>query len=103
MLNLQQITKTKKLYEIIMPDGVKLTLKMPTQAMFNHLISIQNINTSDAISAMQEVYGIVTEILNLNTQGRVYEREDVGAMLDLATCVLVIQDYLQNTTAILGE
>lgn len=103
MLNLQQITKTKKLYEIIMPDGVKLTLKMPTQQMFNHLISIQNMDTSDAIGAMQEVYGIVTEILNLNTQGKVYDKDEVGAMLDLATCVLVIQDYLQNTTAILGE
>jgi hypothetical protein len=71
--------------------------------MFNHLISIQNLDTSDAIGAMDEIYGIVTEILNLNTQGKVYTKENVGAMLDLATGVLVIQDYLQNTTQILGE
>ena len=52
MLNLQEITKTKKLYEIKMPDGTELTLKMPTQAMFQKIMELQDIGKDKPLEAL---------------------------------------------------
>lgn len=103
MLNLQEITKTKKLYEVRMPDGTDLTLKTPTQGMFQKMMGIQNITSENPLDALDAVYAIVVEILNLNTQGIAYTKEEVQNALDLGVCVLLIQDYVENTTKILGE
>ena len=103
MLNLQEMTKTKKLYEIKMPDGTELTLKMPTQAMFQKIMELQDIGKDKPLEALDSIYQMTTDILNLNTQGKTYDVEELKSTLDISICVLVIQDYFQSLTNILGE
>lgn len=102
MINLQEISKSKKLYDIVMPDGKKISLKMPTQKLFQQMLGIQN-KMDDPIGVMDAVYDILTEIFNLNIQGIKYQKSQIEEELDLQTAMLVIQDYVTNTTQILGE
>lgn len=102
MLNLQQISKTKKLYEIKMWDGEVLTLKMPSQRLLQDLMGLQA-EMDDPMQVIGTFYQLLTDILNLNAQGIKYTVEQVSDELDLPTAVLVIQDYMTNTTKILGE
>lgn len=102
MLNLQQISKTKKLYEIKMWDGEVLTLKMPSQRLLQDLMGLQA-EMDDPMQVIGTLYQLLTDILNLNTQGIKYAVEQLSDELDLPTAVLVIQDYMTNTTKILGE
>ena len=102
MLNLQQISQTKKLYEIKMWDGKILTLKMPSQRLLQDLMGLQA-EMEDPMQVIDTLYKFLTDILNLNTQGIKYTAEQVAEELDLPTAVLVIQDYMTNTTKILGE
>lgn len=102
MLNLQEISKTKKLYEIRMWDGKELTLRLPSQKLLQSLAGLQK-DIDDPLQVMDTLYQLLTDILNLNTQGIKYTVEQIADELDLATAVLVIQDYMTNTTKILGE
>lgn len=102
MLDLTTVTKSKKLYEIKMPDGQVLTLKMPTQKLLMKLVDMQK-NLEDPMTAISQLVAIVTEIFNLNTQGKKFTDEDVESMLDLNTVMLVIKDYFETTTKTLGE
>ena len=102
MLDLTTRTNSKKLYEIKMPDGQLLKLRMPTQRMLMKLVDMQNY-LNDPIKAIGLLNSLVTQIFNLNTQGITYTEEQVTEMLDLETMVLVIQDYLKSTTSTLGE
>lgn len=102
MLDLTTRTNTKKLYEIKMPDGQILKLKMPTQRLLMKLMDMQNY-LNDPMAVVGLFNQLLTSILNLNTQGIVYTEEQVIDMIDLETAILVIQDYLQETTKTLGE
>lgn len=102
MLDLTTRTSTKKLYEIKMPDGQILKLKMPTQRLLMKLMDMQNY-LNDPMAVVGLFNQLLTSILNLNTQGIVYTEEQVIDMIDLETAILVIQDYLQETTKTLGE
>ena len=103
MLNLQEISNTKKLYELKMPDGTELSLTMPTQAMFQKMMGLQSIAADKPMEALDGIYGILTDILNLNTQKKVYKQEEVMDALDISLAMLVITDYTQTITNILGE
>lgn len=103
MLNLQSVTKTNKLYKLIMTDGTELLLKMPTQKMLQELMELQKTNAGDPMEALTQVYKITTQIINLNIQGKRYSVEEIEEMLDMNMCVMVIQDYLQEMVKILGE
>lgn len=93
---------TKKLYEIKYVDGKVYTLKLPTQSLLMKLLDLQkNLDNPDVIfSSLNE---ILTEILNLNIQGVKFTKEQIGADLDLDLAILVIKDYLTETTKTLGE
>lgn len=102
MLDLTTMTKSQKLYEIKMPDGQVLKLRMPTQKLLMKLVDMQK-NLDDPMSALTTLISIVTEIFNLNTQGKKFADEDIENMLDFNTMMLVIKDYFETTTKTLGE
>lgn len=102
MLDLTSRSKTKKLYELKMPDGKLLTLKLPTQALLMKLQEVQQYN-DNPIEALSAINDLIVTILNLNTQGIKYTQDQIGELLDLDMIVLVVQDYLTETTKTLGE
>ena len=102
MLDLTTRTKSKKLYELKMPDGQFLTLKLPNQALLMKLQDIQKY-TENPMEALAAINDLIATILNLNTQGIEYTQEKIGELLDLDMIVLVVQDYLTQTTKTLGE
>lgn len=102
MLDLTTRTSTKKLYDIIMPDGTELKLKLPTQSILMKLNDLQNYLNQEPMMALEALDSIVVTILNQNIQGIKYENKDVQEM-DLDTLILIIQDYITETTKTLGE
>lgn len=102
MLDLTTRTQTKKLYELKMPDGKLLTLKLPTQALLMKLQEVQKYS-DNPMEALAAINDLIVTILNLNTQGIKYTQEQIGELLDLDMIVLVVQDYLTETTKTLGE
>lgn len=103
MLDLTTMTNKNTLYEIKMPDGEILTLKLPTQGLLMKLMDIQNIGKTDPIAALNGITSVLAEIFNLNTQGKVYTEDQIQQMLDLKTMMLVIKDYFNTTAKTLGE
>lgn len=103
MLDLTTRTNSKKLYEIKMPDGQELKLKLPTQSLLMKLNDIQAYVEQDPISALTAINNLVVQILNQNTQGVKYTEEQLMEMLDLDTLILIINDYITTTTKTLGE
>lgn len=100
MLDLTTIAK--KQYELKYVDGKVYTLRLPSQQLLLKLVSIQkNMDKPEVI--FPTLTGLLTDILNLNTQGRVFTEQEVEKELDLGTAVLVIKDYLTETTKTLGE
>lgn len=102
MLDLTTRTNTKKLYELKLPDGKLLTLKLPTQALLMKLQEVQKYN-DNPMEALAAINDLIVTILNLNTQGIKYTQDQIGELLDLDMIVLVVQDYLTETTKTLGE
>lgn len=102
MLDLTTRTNSKKLYELKMPNGQLLTLKLPTQ---NLLMKLQDVQKHDdnPMEALAAINDLIVTILNLNTQGIKYTQDQIGELLDLDMIVLVVQDYLTETTKTLGE
>lgn len=103
MLDLTTRTASKKLYQIKMPDGKILNLKLPTQSLLMKLQDLQLYMNDDPMKALQAINNLVTQILNLNVEGVKYTDEQIMDMLDLNTLILIIQDYLTETTKTLGE
>lgn len=105
MLDLTNRTKSRKLYEVKLPDGTFLTLKLPTQALLVKLQSLQQFSdaTSSPFEALDAINDVAVDILNLNTQGITYTRNQIGELLDLDLVVVLVQDYLTETTKTLGE
>lgn len=104
MLDLTTMTGSKKLYEIKMPDGEILKLKMPSQGLLIKLMDMQkNMDTQDPLSVLDSLTDITTEILNLNTANKKFTKEEIGNMLDLTVMMMVMQDYFAETTKTLGE
>ena len=95
-------TAAKKLYKIKYVDGVVYELRLPTQRLLMKLLDIQkNINDPEVI--FPTLSELLTEIMNLNTQGKEFTTEQIAKDLDLTTSILVIKDYLTETTKTLGE
>lgn len=102
MLDLTTRTTTKKLYELKLPNGQLLTLKLPTQQLLMKLQEVQKYN-DNPMEALAAINDLIVTILNLNTQGIKYTQDQIGELLDLDMIVLVVQDYLTETTKTLGE
>lgn len=97
-------TAAKKLYEIKMPDGEVLKLRLPTQGLLMKLMDMQSgIASKEPLAVLNDLTDITTEIFNLNTAGRKFTNEDIANMLDFSLMMTVVQDYFNTTTKTLGE
>lgn len=92
-------TNTTALYEIKDIEGNILTLKIPTQKMFRKMMVMQSLPEE---KQLEGIYEIFRDILNLNTNGFVYDLDYVE-VFDIQVASLVIKDYFEWVGKQLGE
>lgn len=93
---------TKKMfdyYELIWFDGEKLNIKRPSQALLINMLNLEKLPEDKQIEA---VYDVVKELLNNNTNNRVFTDEEVDS-IDFSIIELIMEDYLQTVFPNLGQ
>lgn len=94
MLDLTAINAN--LYQIKMADGETLTLKRPTQALFESIIKIGELSKSSTDSkVMEQVMEIFCRILNRNTSNKSFTLGELQDDYDFTVALMVIGDYMK--------
>ena len=94
MLDLTAINAN--LYQIKMADGETLTLKRPTQALFESIIKIGELSKNSTDSkVMEQVMEIFCRILNRNTDNKSFTLEELQDDYDFTVALMVIGDYMK--------
>ncbi len=101
MLDLGKIKQ--QLYKIKLEDGTVLTLKKPTQATLNKMINLSELNQSEYEEVFIIIFGVLTEIFNRNTQGKIFDREFIESMLDVETAMMILDDYMKDIYKEMGK
>lgn len=86
------------IYDIKMADGTCLHLKMPTQAMYETIMMMSDMEDKkdmDNGKLMELAYNMFVRILNRNTEGKVFTVDDVKEEYDFTVALLVVGDYMQ--------
>lgn len=90
-------TVCAKLYQIKMADGTVLELKRPTQALYTTILQLADKAKTDnadmqLIDAAMEVF---VRILNRNTEGIEFTREELESDYDFTVALMVMGDYMK--------
>lgn len=94
MLDLTAINAN--LYQIKMADGETLTLKRPTQALFESIIKIGELSKNSTDSkVMEQVMEIFCRILNRNTDNKSFTLGELQDDYDFTVALMVIGDYMK--------
>lgn len=94
MLDLTAINAN--LYQIKMADGETLTLKRPTQALFESIIKIGELSKNSTDSkVMEQVMEIFCRILNRNTSDKSFTLGELQDDYDFTVALMVIGDYMK--------
>ena len=94
MLDLTAINAN--LYQIKMADGETLTLKRPTQALFESIIKIGELSKKSTDSkVMEQVMEIFCRILNRNTSNKSFTLGELQDDYDFTVALMVIGDYMK--------
>ena len=94
MLDLTAINAN--LYQIKMADGETLTLKRPTQALFESIIKIGELSKSSTDSkVMEQVMEFFCRILNRNTSNKSFTLGELQDDYDFTVALMVIGDYMK--------
>lgn len=94
MLDLTAINAN--LYQIKMADGETLTLKRPTQALFESIIKIGELSKNSTDSkVMEQVMDIFCRILNRNTSNKSFTLGELQDDYDFTVALMVIGDYMK--------
>ena len=84
------------LYQIKMADGETLTLKRPTQALFESIIKIGELSKNSTDSkVMEQVMEIFCRILNRNTDNKSFTLGELQDDYDFTVALMVIGDYMK--------
>lgn len=84
------------LYQIKMADGETLTLKRPTQALFESIIKIGELSKNSTDSkVMEQVMEIFCRILNRNTSNKSFTLGELQDDYDFTVALMVIGDYMK--------
>lgn len=85
------------IYDIKLADGTCLHLKMPTQAMYETIMLMGDMDKKDKDNnkLMELAYTMFVRILNRNTEGRVFTVEEVKEEYDFTVALMVVGDYMQ--------
>jgi len=89
MINLQKIKR--KYYQLIDTEGRKLNITMPSQGFLKKIIDTVNADLTEE-EALEIMYELLLDILNMNTNGIEYGTEYVE-QFDIQTAELIINDY----------
>ena len=84
-----------------MPEGNILHIRKPSQKIYNKLIKMYS-DDLDGIDTLAEFYELIKDILNLNTDNKIYDTDYVTSF-DLSTLTLILQDYFTFVNEELGE
>ena len=94
MLDLTAINAN--LYQIKMADGETLTLKRPTQGLFESIIKIGELSKNSTDSkVMEQVMEIFCRILNHNTDNKSFTLGELQDDYDFTVALMVIGDYMK--------
>ena len=94
MLDLTAINAN--LYQIKMADGEIITLKRPTQALFESIIKIGELSKNSTDSkVMEQVMEIFCRILNRNTSNKSFTLGELQDDYDFTVALMVIGDYMK--------
>lgn len=84
------------LYQIKMADGVTLTLKRPTQALYQYIIKIGELTKGDVDEGIiNQAMEIFAAILNRNTQDVTFSLGELEKEYDFTVALMVISDYMK--------
>lgn len=87
-------------YEIKWFDGQVLHLSLPSQALLMRIMKVDEIaDPNEQFTAITE---ILREILNSNSEGREFSKEDIES-IPVSTIELILTDYVTTVTERLGE
>ena len=89
----------ERLYEIKDKEGNVLTLMPPSQKLFSKMKGITELTEMEQLTT---VYEIFRDILNLNTNGFVYDLDYVE-QFDISIVSLVFKDYFEWVGEELGK
>ena len=96
--------KNNKLYGIKINTGKVLKIKPPTRNMILQISDLINTGKKKDITALNELYELLTDIFNNNVNKMNFTNEQVAKMVGSpATAVEVLKDYLTFSFDILGE
>lgn len=95
MLDLSAICGS--LYEIKLADGHIYKLNRPTQGLYETIIKLGSYTSEDEfnLELMEKCVDVLTQILNRNTEGKVFTREEVEADYDFTVAMVVMGDYMK--------
>lgn len=89
-----------KKYEIKWFDGQLLHLELPSQALLMKIMKIEQIE--DANEQFQVIIEILGDILNSNSEGREFSKEEIQS-IPIGTIELILTDYVDSIHTRLGE
>ena len=84
-----------------MPEGNILHIRKPSQKIYSRLIKMYS-DDLDGIDTLAEFYELIKDILNLNTDNKIYDTDYVTSF-DISTLTLILQDYFTFVNEELGE
>lgn len=90
--------KTKKeRLTLTLPDSKKLTLNPPKYK------TLKKFSILDENATNEDIQNVVTEILNMNTEGREFTPEDVESLFDLADIYALMAGYTEYLSKLINQ
>ena len=94
--------KQKKRYmQIRMIDDKNILVRMPTKAVFEKLIQLEELMKSlnlDNLEAVDEIYAISSEMLSNNMKGEYVSSEYLAELLDIEDIQTLMRSYIAFCT-----
>ena len=87
----------EKAYEIKLINGDILRCKFPTDELLDKLLAIKTDSVQKSFVA-KRLYRLALDIFNRNYNGMIFTMEDIKQQMDIATCGLVLRDYVCHVT-----
>ena len=88
-----------KFYEMKWFDGTSVWLKKPTEGLLRQITALEE---KGGLEALDELKGIVIDMIVDNEEGRKFPQEELDE-LDAFLCSMIFKDYMEYVEARLGE
>ena len=88
-----------KFYEMKWFDGTSVWLKKPTEGLLRQITALEE---KGGLEALDELKGIVIDMIVDNEERRKFPREELEE-LDAFLCSMIFKDYMEYVEARLGE